>query len=78
VLIDLQVNLFLVNVTVHACPIGHITSWIDDVKSWPPVSKEMIVDYVLERRDIDGLPAEARKSMGAYNYVDSDWVSPIN
>jgi hypothetical protein len=36
---------------------------------------EEISDYLLTRKEIDGLPAAANKSMAAFNYVDSGWVS---
>jgi len=52
-----------------------VGSWKDDVKCWPPISTARIHQYLIEEVDVDELPASATKSMAAYNYVDSGWVS---
>jgi len=49
--------------------------WKDDMKDWPPITKSSISEYLVTRKEVDGVNVDAQKSMLAYNYVDSGWVS---
>jgi len=69
----------LLNLVVLAPPLPQDVSWVegDDNESWPLISKASIESYLITRTDVDGAPAAANKSLAAYNYAQSGWVSEV-
>ena len=50
---------------------------INDVRTWPKVTYEDLVDYLLESKAYDGKAMKSFRSLYAYNYVQNGWLGDI-
>ncbi|XP_040062105.1 uncharacterized protein LOC120837011 [Ixodes scapularis] len=52
--------------------------WVDDLKLWPKIQRSFIYEYMVDREDLDGKPANNHKGFAeALNLLDSGHVATI-
>ena len=57
--------------------VDKISTWIDDMRSWPNVMYDDIYNYLISSKAVDGQEMKNFKSLQSYNYFQSGNVRQI-